>query len=147
MLTALTKVTAWVDEPQFTSRERRRDIYIRVAKYTYERFAHTRRSAYACAVLTGLLDGDVYVEEDLDAVGEQRGPPVDDKHDDATEHRPHQRQPHVVEPVRRTPSCRGDHAENVKRNFVASCGFLILQRYSLVTAVSFLPRQMERFRT
>ena len=40
---------------------------------TFKRFAHT--------ALTGLFDGDVDVQKDLDAVGEERGPPVDDKHD------------------------------------------------------------------
>lgn len=62
-------------------------------------------------LLTWFLDGDVDVEEDLDGVRKESGPPVDDKHDAAAEQRPQQGQPHVVEPVSWSPAYRGNASQ------------------------------------
>lgn len=53
---------------------------------------------------TRLLNRHVDVKQDLDAVGEESGPPVYDEHHGAAQGSPQQRQPHVVEFVRWSPS-------------------------------------------
>ena len=80
---------------------------------TCKRFAHL--PCIACTALTGLFDGDVDVEKDLDGIGEERSPPIDDKHDATAEHRANQRQPHVVESVCRAPAYGADNTKNVKQ--------------------------------
>lgn len=67
-----------------------------------------------CTQLTWLLDCDINVEEDFNAVREESGPPVDDKHDDTAEQCTQQGQPHVVvfirwSPTWETTSQRKDH--------------------------------------
>ena len=53
---------------------------------------------------TGLLVADVDVQAHDDGVGEQRGHPVNDKHDTTAQDGPRQRNPHVVVLEARTPS-------------------------------------------
>lgn len=67
-----------------------------------------------CTQLTWLLDCDINVEEDFNAVREESSPPVDDKHDDTAEQCTQQGQPHVVvfirwSPTWETTSQRKDH--------------------------------------
>lgn len=97
LLTALTKVTACLEEPQFTSGNNRANVRLGgiITAPLKARMWFTQ--------LTWLLDGDVNVEQEFDCVREQSCPPVDDKHDRAAEQRAQQRQPHVVVLIPRSP--------------------------------------------
>lgn len=58
--------------------------------------------------LTWFLVADVDVEPQDDDVGEERSPPVDDKHDHAAEDGSSQRDPHVVVLEAGTPTWSGE---------------------------------------
>lgn len=100
LLTALTNVTACVDEPQFTSEDK-----ISPDRLALLLLLHSKNPSKQSNKLTGLLHCDIYVEEEFNAICEQSSPPVDNKHNNATEQCSHQGQPHVIVFICRSPTC------------------------------------------
>lgn len=54
--------------------------------------------------LTWLLISHIDIEEELNDIGDDSRPPVDDKHDCTAQNGSEERYPHVVNPICRPPS-------------------------------------------
>lgn len=96
-----------MDEPQFTSAGNSS----REVSDTLMTLA-ARASVMPFCVLTGFLVTDVDVESEDDEQGDERRPPVDDKHHQAAQDRSGQRHPHVVVLEAGAPPC-GDNATSI----------------------------------
>lgn len=56
--------------------------------------------------LTWLFIGHIDIEEEFNDIGDDSCPPVDDKHDCTAQNSSKKRYPHIVNSIRRSPSCK-----------------------------------------